>query len=277
MSSPVAWMPARCSAGRSRSKSAGCTGPAFVQTTAGRWPKMPSRLIVLGRTSRCESRCSRRYASAVPAGGSSRPIATLTGSDRHRAALVGADEVLDLGGDDPRLAAGGQLAELRRGEPGVEHGAVGGDGRESVGPRRRVRARWWRCRRACLQRTDGRARSVTRRSSRDGARGCRRPRLGAWLIPHRHGPRSTSRPTPWRSRRRSATSGACRATSASSPISWSRRSPTPPHLELIRDGDCVVARTNLGRERRVVIAGHIDTVPVNDNLPTRFETVDGRR
>jgi succinyl-diaminopimelate desuccinylase len=43
------------------------------------------------------------------------------------------------------------------------------------------------------------------------------------------------------------------------------------HLELNRDGDAIVARTNLGRERRVVIAGHIDTVPVNGNLPTRFE------
>jgi succinyl-diaminopimelate desuccinylase len=43
------------------------------------------------------------------------------------------------------------------------------------------------------------------------------------------------------------------------------------HLELTRDGDAIVARTNLGRERRVVIAGHIDTVPVNGNLPTRFE------
>jgi succinyl-diaminopimelate desuccinylase len=48
-----------------------------------------------------------------------------------------------------------------------------------------------------------------------------------------------------------------------------------PHLELIRDGDCIVARTNRGRARRVIIAGHIDTVPVNHNLPTRFETVDG--
>jgi succinyl-diaminopimelate desuccinylase len=45
-----------------------------------------------------------------------------------------------------------------------------------------------------------------------------------------------------------------------------------PHLEVIRDGDCIVARTRLGRERRVIIAGHIDTVPVNANLPTRFET-----
>ncbi|GAB3581044.1 succinyl-diaminopimelate desuccinylase [Leifsonia lichenia] len=47
------------------------------------------------------------------------------------------------------------------------------------------------------------------------------------------------------------------------------------HLEIIRDGDTVVARTNLGRDRRAVIAGHIDTVPLNDNLPTRFETIDG--
>ena len=39
------------------------------------------------------------------------------------------------------------------------------------------------------------------------------------------------------------------------------------HLEVIRDGDTIVARTNLGRAQRVVIAGHIDTVPINDNLP----------
>lgn len=44
-----------------------------------------------------------------------------------------------------------------------------------------------------------------------------------------------------------------------------------PHLEVIRHGDAVVARTNLGRDRRVIIAGHLDTVPVNDNLPTRMD------
>ncbi|MFC5501015.1 succinyl-diaminopimelate desuccinylase [Lysinimonas soli] len=43
------------------------------------------------------------------------------------------------------------------------------------------------------------------------------------------------------------------------------------HLEVIRDGDAVVARTRLARERRVVIAGHLDTVPVNGNLPSRLE------
>ena len=41
------------------------------------------------------------------------------------------------------------------------------------------------------------------------------------------------------------------------------------HLELTRLGNTLVARTDLGREERVVIAGHIDTVPVNDNLPAR--------
>jgi succinyl-diaminopimelate desuccinylase len=45
-------------------------------------------------------------------------------------------------------------------------------------------------------------------------------------------------------------------------------------LEVTRDGDAVVARTNLGRERRVVIAGHLDTVPINGNLPARLERLD---
>lgn len=48
-----------------------------------------------------------------------------------------------------------------------------------------------------------------------------------------------------------------------------------PHLEVHRDGDAIVARTTLGRSRRVAIAGHLDTVPVKDNLPTRRELVDG--
>jgi len=44
-----------------------------------------------------------------------------------------------------------------------------------------------------------------------------------------------------------------------------------PHLEVLRDGDAIVARTHLGRAQRVIIAGHIDTVPINDNLPSRLE------
>ncbi|KQO84694.1 succinyl-diaminopimelate desuccinylase [Frigoribacterium sp. Leaf263] len=47
------------------------------------------------------------------------------------------------------------------------------------------------------------------------------------------------------------------------------------HLEVLRDGDAIVARTRLGRSQRVVIAGHIDTVPLNRNLPTRFESDGG--
>lgn len=49
------------------------------------------------------------------------------------------------------------------------------------------------------------------------------------------------------------------------------------HLEVVRDGDTVVARTNLGRGRRALIAGHIDTVPLNGNLPARFEEDGGVR
>jgi succinyl-diaminopimelate desuccinylase len=47
-----------------------------------------------------------------------------------------------------------------------------------------------------------------------------------------------------------------------------------PHLVVHRDGNTIVARTSLGRPRRVVLAGHIDTVPVADNLPSRLS--DGK-
>ncbi|THV41083.1 succinyl-diaminopimelate desuccinylase [Glycomyces buryatensis] len=41
------------------------------------------------------------------------------------------------------------------------------------------------------------------------------------------------------------------------------------HLTIQREGNTLVARTDLGRDRRVMLAGHLDTVPVNDNFPTR--------
>ncbi|PWW65393.1 succinyl-diaminopimelate desuccinylase [Actinokineospora spheciospongiae] len=44
-----------------------------------------------------------------------------------------------------------------------------------------------------------------------------------------------------------------------------------PHLELVRSGNTVLARTTLGRPTRVVFAGHLDTVPENRNLPSRRE------
>ena len=43
------------------------------------------------------------------------------------------------------------------------------------------------------------------------------------------------------------------------------------HLTVSRHGNTIAARTELGRTERVVIAGHLDTVPVNDNLPARYE------
>jgi succinyl-diaminopimelate desuccinylase len=42
-------------------------------------------------------------------------------------------------------------------------------------------------------------------------------------------------------------------------------------LSVTRDGDAIVARTENGRQERVVLAGHLDTVPPGDNLPSRRE------
>ena len=43
------------------------------------------------------------------------------------------------------------------------------------------------------------------------------------------------------------------------------------HLEVVRDGDAVIARTRLGHAERVVLAGHLDTVPAAANFPGRLE------
>jgi succinyl-diaminopimelate desuccinylase len=47
------------------------------------------------------------------------------------------------------------------------------------------------------------------------------------------------------------------------------------HLAVERDGNTVVGRTQLGHDERVLICGHIDTVPAADNLPHELTTVDG--
>ena len=41
------------------------------------------------------------------------------------------------------------------------------------------------------------------------------------------------------------------------------------HLEVVRSGEAVLARTALGRDTRVLLAGHLDTVPIADNVPSR--------
>jgi succinyl-diaminopimelate desuccinylase len=46
-------------------------------------------------------------------------------------------------------------------------------------------------------------------------------------------------------------------------------------LEVERLGNNVLARTNLDRSTRVVLAGHLDTVPIADNVPSELREVDG--
>ena len=48
-----------------------------------------------------------------------------------------------------------------------------------------------------------------------------------------------------------------------------------PHLTVTRLGHTVVARTDLGRDERVIIAGHLDTVPVNGNFPSWLDEATG--
>ncbi|GAA5042327.1 succinyl-diaminopimelate desuccinylase [Nocardia callitridis] len=49
-------------------------------------------------------------------------------------------------------------------------------------------------------------------------------------------------------------------------------------FEVLRHGNVVLARTNRGLPTRVILAGHLDTVPIADNVPGRFEVdEDGQR
>ncbi len=44
-----------------------------------------------------------------------------------------------------------------------------------------------------------------------------------------------------------------------------------PRVQVWRRGNVVGARTELGRAQRVILAGHLDTVPIADNVPSRVE------
>jgi succinyl-diaminopimelate desuccinylase len=48
------------------------------------------------------------------------------------------------------------------------------------------------------------------------------------------------------------------------------------HLRVERDGNTLVARTQLGLPDRVLICGHVDTVPAANNLPHHLATVEGQ-
>ncbi|PRQ12284.1 succinyl-diaminopimelate desuccinylase [Corynebacterium sp. 13CS0277] len=50
-----------------------------------------------------------------------------------------------------------------------------------------------------------------------------------------------------------------------------------PQLEVLRFNNNVLARTTLGLDSRVILAGHLDTVPIADNVPSTWMEEDGQR
>ena len=42
-------------------------------------------------------------------------------------------------------------------------------------------------------------------------------------------------------------------------------------FEILRNGNAVLARTNRGKPSRVLLAGHLDTVPIANNVPSRLD------
>ncbi|WP_024799989.1 succinyl-diaminopimelate desuccinylase [Nocardia sp. BMG51109] len=48
-------------------------------------------------------------------------------------------------------------------------------------------------------------------------------------------------------------------------------------FEVLRHGNAVLARTDRGLPHRVILAGHLDTVPIAGNVPGRWETEDGEQ
>jgi succinyl-diaminopimelate desuccinylase len=59
-------------------------------------------------------------------------------------------------------------------------------------------------------------------------------------------------------------------------VTWALREQTTG-FEVLRSGNTVLARTNRGLPTRVILAGHLDTVPIAGNVPGRYEVVDGEQ
>ena len=233
-------MPSRCRKGRSRVSSSGCIGPAVVQATFGRCPKMPVEIEVVRLHEAMRQRVQpqigvrRRCRRCIEVDLDGHDV------DRDRPSRIGDGEALEVLRRHRRVESERDRPDLRLGIPGVQDRAVCRGRREADAPHPSLIAHRSKVARVA-------ACSV---GSGDAAA---RP-LRLLRRPHS---------------RRSATSRASPAMRRCWPTRSTRRSGASRISTIHRDGDTIVARTDLGRDRRVVIAGHIDTVPINDNVPTR--------
>src|ERR1700684_3431902 len=228
--------PRRRSRARTLSKSSTAQGPWLVHTTLVSTPKKPSAFSPCGATSRCESKCSRRSASEASAAlSSSEPITVPT-----------ATVSVSRSSSRPASAANssGTSATDNRVVPLWPESISSGAGNQ-------------------VSRIDPLPASV---ASPIPEAAVTRPTLPTYyaetVLDLRGDPIELTAalvdiPSESRHEERIAdeVEAALRAQTSS--------------FEIIRNGNAVLARTALGRPTRVLLAGHLDTVPVADNLPSR--------
>ena len=220
---------------RVSSKPSTAHGPCEVHTTLVSTPNRPSRLIELGRTSRCESRCSRSQPSVVSAGGTSRSTVTRRTSRAHATRVVRRREGLEPAG-----------AASSPAPPGSPSAGDGNQASSTVPSSVRVSRPWPQAVRVMPPQP----------------KGCTRGHVRVAGMP------TTTTALDLTTDVISLTAAVCDIESVSLD-----EEPLADAVEAaLRDlahldgrpaiGNTVVARTELGRDERVVLAGHIDTVPL---------------
>src|SRR5690606_10684687 len=270
---------------RSSSTRSGGQGPADVHATFGSTPKMPSRLISLGRTRRWDSRCSRRYASGVSLIGSASDAISVTtttvrspGRDRSPIAPSGSPNGLPLVASvgcgrlpSPSLPAGYQVSST------CPSAVVVAKPMPQAGDVETVTELPSFALSSQIGRLGHPGSAIPDRLSRIGHPGSAEAAAGPVsgqacghsAVPALRKGTVRTMPNPLTPEVLADPVALTRALVDVESVSRNEKEIADyviealekvPHLSVTRFGNTVMARTSLGRPRRVVLAGHLDTV-----------------